>query len=349
MKRLAYIGHYTDESQIGIRTVSIDAETGAIEVLSAVPIDNAIWMVQNRSGDVLYATCDDGLAAYRADAAGALAEFSHLSLPGLTAPCHASLSPDGTRLAWAEYRNGVIGLVALAADGSFVVDSLKTLRHEGRGFSSPRQDSAHAHCVQFAPDGKYLFAVDLGLDEVKAYDPDALAEIAGKTLHVAPGHGPRHLVFHPSGAWAAIDFELANRVALYRYGDGETACAARPPFEECANLSTLPEDYSGHSQCAAVKFSEDGGELYVSNRGHDSLAVFTVDTVAGTLARRGVLPLGGSFPRDFAFAPGGNLLVACLKKSGIVRTYAYDRAACRLVPLAELAGLYRPLFVLFGK
>ena len=340
MKRLAYIGHYTDESRIGIRTVSIDTETGAIEVLGAVPIDNAIWMVQNRGGDVLYATCEDGLVAYRADG-GALAEFSHLSLPGLTAPCHAALSPDGTRLAWAEYRNGVIGLVALAADGSFVVDSLKTVRHEGRGFSSPRQDSAHAHCVQFAPDGKCLFAVDLGLDEVKAYDPDSLAEIAGKTLHVAPGHGPRHLVFHPSGAWAAVDFELANRVALYRYRDGV--------FEETANLSTLPDDFKAHSQCAAVKFSEDGGELYVSNRGHDSLAVFAVDTAAGTLARRGILPLGGSFPRDFAFAPGGNLLVACLKKSGVVRTYAYDRAACRLAPQADLAVLYRPLFVLFRR
>jgi len=339
MKRLAYIGHYTDELRIGIRTVSIDAETGAIEVLGTVPIDNAIWMVQNRGGDVLYATCEGGLAAYRADGAGALAEFSRLSLPGLTAPCHAALSPDGTRLAWAEYRNGVIGLVALAADGSFVVDSLKTVRHEGRGFSSPRQDSAHAHCVQFAPDGKCLFAVDLGLDEVKAYDPDSLEEIVGKTLHVASGHGPRHLVFHPSGAWAAIDFELANRVALYRYGNGV--------FEETANLSTLPDDFKGHSQCAAVKFSEDGGELYVSNRGHDSLAVFAVDTATGTLVRRGVLPLGGSFPRDFAFAPGGNLLVACLKKSGVVRTYAYDRAACRLAPRADLAGLYRPLFVLF--
>ena len=340
MKRLAYIGHYTDESRIGIRTVSIDTETGAIEVLGAVPIDNAIWMVQNRGGDVLYATCEDGLVAYRADAAGALAEFSHLSLPGLTAPCHAALSPDGTRLAWAEYRNGVVGLLALAADGTFIADSLRMVRHEGRGFSSPRQDAPHAHCVQFAPDGKCLFAVDLGLDTVKVYDPVTLVERPELALGVAPGHGPRHLVFHPSGAWAAIDFELANRVALYRYTDGV--------FEETANLSTLPDDFKDHSQCAAVKFSEDGDELYVSNRGHDSLAVFAVDATTGTLARRGILPLGGSFPRDFAFAPGGNLLVACLKKSDRLRIYAYDRAACRLAPLADLTGLYRPLFVLFN-
>ena len=341
MKRLAYIGHYTDESRIGIRTVRIDCASGETAVVGTTQIDNAIWMVQNSDGSVLYSTCDEGLVAYRASADGALTEFSRLRLEGLTAPCHASLSSDGTHLAWAEYRNGVVGLVSLAADGSFIEVSLKMIRHEGRGNSSPRQDSPHAHCVQFSTDGKYLFAVDLGLDEVKVYDASSFVEIAGKTLHVTPGSGPRHLTFHPSGKWAAVDFELGNCVALYRYQDGT--------FDERANLSTLPEDYSGPSQCAAVKFSEDGRELYVANRGHDSLAVFSVDAEAGTLARRAVLPLGGSFPRDFAFAPGGDTLVACLKKSGIVRAYAYDRSACRLSPLAELAGLHRPLFVMFKK
>lgn len=341
MKRLAYIGHYTDESRIGIRTVCIDCASGEMAVVSKAQIDNAIWMVQNSDGSVLYSTCDEGLVAQRASADGALTEFSRLRLEGLTAPCHAALSSDGMHLAWAEYRNGVVGFVSLAADGSFIGDSLRMVRHEGRGHSSPRQDSPHAHCVQFSTDGKYLFAVDLGLDEVKVYDASSFVEIAGKTLHVTPGSGPRHLTFHPSKKWAAVDFELGNRVALYRHQDGS--------FDECANLSTLPEDYSGPSQCAAVKFSEDGQELYVSNRGHDSLAVFAVDAEAGTLARRAILPLGGSFPRDFVFAPGCNMLVACLKKSGIVRTYAYDRAACRLAPLADLTGLYRPLFVMFNR
>lgn len=341
MKRLAYIGHYTDASRIGIRVVRIDDASGAVEEVRTVLVDNAIWMTQSRDGSVLYATCDDGLVAYRATAAGALEEISRVRLGGLTAPCHATLSPDGTRLAWAEYRNGVVGLLALAADGTFIADSLRMVRHEGRGFSSPRQDAPHAHCVQFTPDEKYLFAVDLGLDAVKVYDPVTLVERPELALAVTPGHGPRHLVFHPSGTWAALDFELANRVALYRYKDGV--------FEETANLSTLPDDFKDHSQCAAVKFSEDGGELYVSNRGHDSLAVFAADATTGALARRGILPLGGSFPRDFAFAPSGNLLVACLKKSDRLRTYAYDRAACSLAPRTDLADLYRPLFVLFKK
>ena len=339
MKHLATIGHYTDESRLGIRLVRLDDSTGDIEVLQTVPIDNAIWMAQNQAGSVLYATCDDGLVAYRIQADGLLVESSRIRLGGLTAPCHASLSPDGTRLAWAEYRNGVVGLVGLSADGTFIPDSLRMVRHEGRGFSSPRQDSPHAHCVQFSPDGRELFAVDLGLDAVKVYDPETLVERRDKLFAVSPGSGPRHLAFHPSGEWAALNFELANRVALYRYREGR--------FEETANLSTLPEGYSGPSQCAAVKFSADGGEVYVSNRGHDSLAVFAVETSTGALSRRGVLPLGGSFPRDFAFAPGGTRLVACLKKSDRLCTYAYDRASCRLAPLAELAGLHRPLFVMF--
>lgn len=340
MGHIAYIGHYTDESRIGIRVVEIGTKSGAAKTLQTVGIGNAIWMAPGAGWKTMYVTCDEGVVACRIKPDGTLEEFSRLALEGLTAPCHASVSPDGTRLAWAEYRNAAIGLVALASDGSFVADSLKTVRHEGRGFSSPRQDSAHAHCVAFSPDGKYLFAVDLGLDEVRAYDSVSLAELPEKKLRVAPGSGPRHLVFHPSGKAAALGFELGNRVALYRYADGE--------FVETANLPTIPEGFSGFSKNAAVKFSGDGSELYVSNRGNDSLAVFAADAAAGTLALRGILPLGGAFPRDFAFSPGGGMLTACLKKSGTVRMFAYDRGACRISPLAEMAGIGSPLFVLYA-
>ena len=340
MGHIAYIGHYTRESCIGIRVVDFDPETGEAETLQTVSIGNAIWMAPGADRKTLYVTCDEGIAAYRIRPDGTLVEISRLLLEGLTAPCQASVSPDGTRLAWAEYRNAVVGLVELAPDGSFVADSLKTARHEGRGLSSPRQDSAHAHCVTFSPDGKYLFAVDLGIAEAKAYDPVSLANIPERNLRVAPGSGPRHLVFHPSGKAAALGFELGNRVALLRYEDGA--------FVEMANLSTLPEGFSGHSQTAAVKFSDDGGEWYVSSRGHDAWAVFSADAAAGTLSPRGILPLGGSFPRDFAFSPGGAMLTACLKKSGIVRTFAYDREACRISPIAEMSALHSPLFVLFA-
>jgi 6-phosphogluconolactonase len=320
--------------------VNFEENTAKAETLQTVSICNAIWMVPGADRKTLYVTCDEGIVAYRIRPDGTLVEISRLLLEGLTAPCHASVSPDGTRLAWAEYRNAVVGLVELAPDGSFVADSLKTVHHEGRGFSSPRQDSAHAHCVAFSPDGKYLFAVDLGIDEVKAYDPVSLKDIPEKNLRVAPGSGPRHLVFHPSGKAAALGFELGNRIALYRYEDGV--------FVEMSSLSTLPEGFSDHSQTAAVKFSDDGKELYVSNRGHDSLAVFSADAAAGTLSLRGILPLDGSFPRDFAFSPGGTMLTACLKKSGIVRTFAYDREACLISPIAEMSALHSPLFVLYA-
>ena len=86
MKRLAYIGHYTDASRIGIRVVRIDDASGAVEEVRTVLVDNAIWMTQSRDGSVLYATCDDGLVAYRATAAGALEGISRVRLGGLTAP-----------------------------------------------------------------------------------------------------------------------------------------------------------------------------------------------------------------------------------------------------------------------
>ncbi|MBR4651913.1 MAG: lactonase family protein, partial [Kiritimatiellae bacterium] len=329
---------------LGIRVVRVDCESGAMEVLHTVQIANAVWLVQSKDGSCIYSACNDGLVAFRVQPDGALEEFSRLPLPGLTAPCHAVVSADGSCLAWAEYRNGVIGAVELDADGAFRQDTLRTVRHEGRGFSSPRQDSPHAHCVRFTPDGKFLCAVDLSLDAVKVYDftggVSGLAARPELDLHFAPGTGPRHIVFHPNGHLAFVISELASRVASYRYSDGV--------FELVSDESLLPDGFSGTSIAAAVKVSEDGGELYCSNRGHDSLAVFSIDQATGALSRRAILPLGGSFPRDFAFAPGGRILLACLKKSGILRTYAYDRAACSLAPLADLSGLYRPLFVLFS-
>ena len=353
MKRLAYIGHYTDETKVGIRILEMDTDTGAFKVLGETKLGNAIWMAMTRDGARLYAACDGpefgsagndgGITAFRVAADGSLEPFSILAT-GFTVPCHVCLSFDDQTLAWAEYRNGAIGTVELGADGKFLPETVRTVHHSEKGFSRLRPDTPHAHCVQITPDGKYLCAVDLALDEVKVYDFAArawvLKEIPEMTLHTKPALGPRHLVFHPSGKWACIDFEMGGCVASYRYRDGI--------FEKISSLPTLPPDFDGHVECAAVKFSEDGRELYCSNYGHDSLTVFSFDLATGVLSPRKILPLGGSFPQDFEFFPGGKYLLACLKKSGIVRTYAYDREACTFEAVRELFGLYMPLFALFA-
>ncbi len=342
MKRIVYIGSNTDAKREGVRILAVDEATGAIEMRRVLTVENAIYMAISADGARLYLskTGPTGLAAYRVKGDG-LEPFDFVPTSE-TVPCHVSLSPDGRTLAFAEYSHGTAGLVNLNADGSFDKASLKQVTLvDPVGPNQPRQDRPHAHCALFTPDSKYLCVVDLGTDRVNVYDRE-MRPLADRSFVTKPaGAGPRHIVFHPNGKFAFVIFELLNLVTSYRFADGR--------FEAVQQLPLLPEGYADFSKAAAIKFSPDGRQLFCSNRGHDSLAVFDVDAGTGYLTPRGIVKLGGAYPRDFGFLPDGKTLVACLKMSGIVRTYRYDAAACSLVPLAETDGLHRPLYFGLGS
>ena len=126
-------------------------------------------------------------------------------------------------------------------------------------------------------------------------------------------------------------FELENYVTSYRYEDGN--------FIPVAQKKLTPEDFTDFSKAAAIKLSADASELYCSNRGHESIAVFSVDAATGALTRRGIVKLDGAFPWDFEVLPGGKVFAVGFQKDGIVRTYRYDAAACTLAPVADLKGM----------
>ncbi len=354
MKYIAYIGHQTDEKNEGIRILEADADTGKFRQLRMLHVPNAIYMAINRAKTRLYTSFSDpafgpkgksgGLAAY-AIKGDDLMKINAIGT-GATTPCHVSLSPDEKSLVYAEYGGATAGYVDLLDDGSLKGEVVQTAITDSAGPNKPRQDKPHAHCAIVSPDSKNLCVVDLGVDQVKVYDwqnrAEGLKELSERTLHTKPeGAGPRHIIFHPNGRLAFVIFELGNCVTSYRY-DGES-------FKPVQQLSLLPAGFKDFSKAAAIKLSEDGTQLFCSNRGHDSIAVFAVDPDSGALTILNIMKLGGAFPRDFAFMPGGKFLLAGLKMSGILRSYAYDASKCTLEPVMDMSGLYRPLFIAFGN
>jgi 6-phosphogluconolactonase len=180
------------------------------------------------------------------------------------------------------------------------------------------------------PDGKYICIVDLGTDRVKVYSA-ATGKFVRDVITVPAGAGPRHITFHPNGRFAFLLFELENYVTSYRYEDGT--------FTPVQQLKLTPEGFTDFSKAAAIKLSADGSELYCSNRGHESLAVFSVNAETGALARRGIIKLDGAFPWDFEAMPGGKVFAVGFQKDGVLRTYRYDAKACTLTPLADAKDL----------
>lgn len=354
MKYIAYVGHQTDDKNEGIRILEADAETGRFRQRRLLHVPNAIYMAINRAKTRLYTSFSDpafgprgksgGLAAY-AIKGDDLVKINALGT-GASTPCHVSLAPDEKALVYAEYGGATAGFVELADDGALKGPAVQTCITDPAGPNKPRQDKPHAHCAIVSPDSKNLCVVDLGVDQVKVYDwadrANGLKEIPSRTIHTTPaGAGPRHILFHPNGKLAFVIFELENYVTSYRY-DGES-------FRPVQQLPLLPAGFTEFSKAAAIKLSEDGKQLFCSNRGHDSIAVFAVDPDTGLIALLNIMKLGGAFPRDFEFFPGGKFLLAGLKMSGILRSYAYNSSKCTLEPVMDMAGLYRPLFIKFGN
>ena len=331
----------------GIACLAVDPVSGGIrEVSRMTGVNGAIYLALSADGRRLYSTMEisregkkRGALAVFGTEGGKLVELDRLELD-CACPCHISLAPSGDAIVFADYGGGIAGVAAIAPNG-FFDHSVKPVlvKHEGAG-GKGRQDRPHAHCARVTPDGKYLCVADLGLDKVVFYDfpswRDGLREVPEMTIRVAAALGPRHLEFSPDGRFIFVVHELGNAVSAYRY-NGKTAP------EETSTLSTLPEGFTGPSQVAAVHATRDGSILAVSNRGHDSIAFFKVDGEDGKLKLGNIVPLKGSFPRDFAFTPAEDAIVVGHKKDNEVLVYRFDRDRCALKALGKPFPAFRPL------
>lgn len=353
MKYITYVGSYTaDNHNEGLRIFESDAENGAFRQLSSVTdMESPTYMALTRDCTRLYTVMgrpefgpkgkNGGLRAY-AVKGDRLEMLNEVSIGPHTIPCHIALSPDEKSVVWAEYSHATCGKVKLGADGAFSGSTL-IVQHTGDGPNKPRQDKAHAHCTIVTPDSKFQLVVDLGIDEIRAYDftkPDAMIVAPKACIHtLPPGAGPRHVIFHPNGKFMFTVYELTNLVSCHRYtGEG---------FEHVQTQALLPVAFSDFSKAAAIKLSEDGSQVFCTNRGHDSITVFNVDAETGKMEFLANTRLNGKFPRDFEFMPGGKFCLVGLKESHVVASFAYDRKTGRFSEVQRMDGVYRPLFFKF--
>lgn len=351
MKVTTYLGTYTDENKAGIHILETDTDTGALYPVGVVSgIENPTYLVLSKTRSILYAVqgmpqygapdCYGAVSAYRIETT-TLTLINHHPVRA-TVPCHIALNPDETCLAFAEYTHAVAGVFDLARDGALAETPPVTVTHIGSGPDKSRQETAHAHCATFTPDGRFLCITDLGSDRVVAYSmagrSNGLKTVATLAITCTGGAGPRHLVFHPNGQFAYLLHELDNTLTAFRFtGDA---------FVQLQTLATVPSDCTrAQSKASALKFSADGRLLLASNRGHDSIASFDVDPDNGRIELLAISPLAGSFPRDFAFVPGDAFIVVGHETSNTVCTYAYDAANGRLTQACGTYAAHRPVCV----
>jgi len=322
-----YVGCYTDETAVGIRVYDASDPDGLLRESSEVEgLEHPSFLAPHPNGSVLYAVSEttsrdaDGLAAFRIDARdGALSMIDRAPSHGAAA-CHVSLDAAGRYLYVANYLSGTIAVYSLETDGSFG-ELVAAHQHHGHG-PTTRQEGPHAHFIGAGPHGDSVYAVDLGTDRVIRYvhhrDQTEGAFAREDELALHPGSGPRHLAFHSEHAVAFLVCELDS--TLVTLGVDEV----NGRLTRLHSHPTLPATFDQDSSGAAVRVHPDGRRIYVSNRGHDSLAVFDFTAHEQTIASLGHVHVGGETPRDFAIHPSGRSLLVANQDSNTLVPFAID-------------------------
>jgi 6-phosphogluconolactonase (cycloisomerase 2 family) len=285
-------------------------------------LHNPSYLAAGASGRRVYAVEElaqaggAALVTLAADQPGApLRLLGRQPVPG-DAPCHLALSPDGRWLITACYGDGRLTLHPLDPGSGLAGPAADVVQHPG--------PAPHAHMALFAPDGALIVA-DLGLDQLITYQLQPAGRLAAiATFQLASGVGPRHLTFHPGGQYAFALGELDSSVTLLAYADGQ--------FRPLQRHSSLPAGYQGANSAAAIRLDPAGRHLYLSNRGHDSLAAFAFDPAHARLQAIGHYPAGGAQPRDFALSAGGQHILVASQAGGLLISHWRDPASGALRP-----------------
>lgn len=305
------VGTYNQKGSEGIYGLTYDPASGALGAPKLLArADNPSFLSAGRQGR-LYAVAEIGagsLDTYALGADGALAKLA--SAPTLGAsPCHIGVSPDGSFVATANYMGGNVSIFKVDAQGVAQAPP-QVLQHMGKGPNPDRQEAPHAHWVQWDPSQQFIYAVDLGIDEIKVYPfhrETGRAGAAASALKLQPGDGPRHMFFHPRLPLVYVLNELSNTITVARR-------SANGSLDQIQRVNLLPDDFKAHSQAAHIHVTADGKHLYASNRGHDSIAVFSVGE-DGNLSLVEIEPVLGKWPRNFLVLEDARALLVANQES----------------------------------
>ncbi|MCM3568254.1 lactonase family protein [Neobacillus mesonae] len=339
-----FIGTYTKGDSKGIYSFTLNTDEGNIEdVQAAAELGNPTYLAISQDNQYLYSVVKDGdnggVAAFSLGQTGELTELNRQLSPGAS-PCYVSVDHKNQYVFSANYHKGAVESHRINADGS-ILPAASSIKHEGRG-PDPRQDKAHSHYAGLTPDEKYLMVVELGIDALITYkvNEDATLEKV-KLLPLKAGSGPRHLVFHPNEKFAYIMTEFSSEVIVLDYN------AENGHFTEKQYISTIPEDFKENNQGSAIHISSDGRFVYAGNRGHNSIAVFSVNQATGELSFVEQVSSEGDWPRDFDLDPSEKFIVGSNQESGNLVLYKRDQESGRLTLISSNSKVPYPVCVKF--
>lgn len=345
-ERLVFISAFAAGDEGAIHACRLDTTSGSLKLVHrTTDVEHPFFLALSPDSRFLYSIHakqfggknNEQIAAFAVDGdSGRLKLLNRQSALG-TAACYLDVDSTGKTLVVANYSSGSVASLPVKKDGS-LGESVSFVQHEGSSVTS-RQEGPHAHSIVVSPDGRFVLAADLGLDQVLAYRLDAatskLTPNHQPFVRTPPTAGPRHLTFHPNGDHVYVINELTNSVTLFDY-DKQTGMLI-----ERQTISTLPADFDGTSYCADLKITPNGQFLYGTNRGHHSIAAYRL-AKDGRLSLIGITPSLGDGPQNLAIAADGKLLLCANMPGKNVVVFRIDQKTGSLTSVGEPLSMPSP-------
>ena len=287
-------------------------------------------------------------------ATGALKPINQVSSGG-AGPCYVSLDPTGETAYVANYTASSIATYSVHPDGSLSepvqrVD-FKDPKFGKRGPATARQDAPHPHSVHLSPDNRFLLVSDLGSDAITVFPVEPGAHLGTPALFTndRAGTGPRHIVFHPNGRWIYSINEIDSTIDHFHWSTTSSRTDPRGLLVNTNNfVKTVSPDFAGKNTAAEIAISPDGNFVYASNRGEDSLVVFSIAESDGKLTFLQRVPCGGKTPRHFTLSPDSHWILCANQDSANVTVLRRDPATGRIGSPSQILALDSVMFTLFA-
>ena len=351
---LVYVGTYTGQGSDGIYAYRFNPSNGELSPLGlAAKTVNPSFITLDSGGRFLYAVNE--LDSFQNQPAGAVSVFAidrqsgklkllqQISSLG-AAPAHLSLDKSGRYLMVANYNGGNVVVFPIGNDGQLGPHT-SMIQNSGSGLNLDRQAGPHAHFIQATNDNKFVMTADLGIDKVLINRLNAktgsLTPAGSGFAKLEPGSGPRHLAFNSSGKFVYVLNELTSKVTTFSFESENGTMQTKQ------TLSTLPKNFSGKNTAAEIIVDAKGQFLYVSNRGDNSIGLFSINSVDGTLTPVEWFSSGGKSPRNFDIDPTGQWLFAANQDSDNIVIFRINKTTGKLNQISDSIKLISPVCIRF--
>lgn len=330
-KEILYVGTFFGKGSEGIYVFEFDRAKGKLKRIQVVHTpESPSFLAVHPSGKFLYSVNRGAVEEMKSS--GSVSAFSIDPKTGKlkllnqrpsygSDPCHISIDKTGKWAIVSNYSEGNFVVLSIFDDG-LLGSSSDSRKHIGGSVTAGRQDKAHVHSAITSPDNRFILVSDLGTDKIYSYEFNAaqgrISPAQKPHTEVKAGCGPRHLKFHPSGRFAYSAEELTSTVGVFSY---DAAKGALQIIQD--SVVSLPAGYTTANTSADIHTDPKGKFLYMSNRGHNALAIFSINS-DGKIRLIGHQDTQGKTPRNFTIDQRGQYLLVANQDSGNIVVFRID-------------------------